>query len=62
MSRSYFGKDPSWFDWDDKREDMFKQGDWKVEFAALQEAIKEATGAPEQPKKADPKNQAVVAG
>lgn len=62
MSRSYFGKDPSWFDWDGKREDMFKQGDWKAEFAALQEAINEATRAPEQPKEADPKNQAAVAG
>ena len=62
MSRSYFGKDPSWFDWDGKREDMFKQGDWKAEFVALEEAIKEATGASEQPKKADPKNQAAVAG
>ena len=44
MSRSYFGKDPSWFDWDGKREDMFKKGDWKAEADALKAALMEATG------------------
>ena len=41
MSRSDFGKDPSWFDWDGKRDDMFAKGDWQAELAALHEAIKE---------------------
>ena len=44
MGRSYFGKDPSWFDWDGKREDMFAKGDWKAESKALLLAIKEAAG------------------
>lgn len=42
MSRSTFGNDPSWFNWDGKRDDMFKRGDWKAEYDALQAAIKEA--------------------
>jgi len=41
LSRSYFGKDPSLFDWNGKRDDMFAKGDWKAEFAALQEALAE---------------------
>jgi hypothetical protein len=64
ISRSYFGKDPSWFDWDGKRDDMFAKGDWKAEYAALQAAIKEAAGetnALTQPKPTNPATQAVPA-
>ena len=46
MSCSYFGKDPSWLDWDGKRDDMFAKGDWKSESQALLLAIKEAAGGP----------------
>ena len=61
MSRSYFGKDPSWFDWDGKREDMFKKGDWKAESEALLLAIKEAAGdAPAPSKPAQPTAQAIT--
>lgn len=56
LSRSYFGKDPSWLDWDGKRDDMFKKGDWKSELEALEQAIKEAMGEPEQAAK--PESQA----
>ena len=62
MSRSYFGKDPSWFDWDGKRDDMFAKGDWKAEFAALQEAIKEASSTPAATEKTKPNTQAIPAG
>jgi hypothetical protein len=41
LSRSYFGKDPSFFSWDGKRDDMFAKGDWAAEFKALQEALAE---------------------
>jgi hypothetical protein len=50
LSRSYFGQDPSWFDWDGKRDDMFTKGDWKAELEALQAAIKEGTQQPEPEK------------
>jgi hypothetical protein len=39
MSRSYFGRDPSWFDWDGRREDMFAKGDWRGELEALEQAL-----------------------
>lgn len=42
ISRSYFGKDPSMWDLNGKREDMFPKGDWPAEFAALKEAMKVA--------------------
>jgi hypothetical protein len=51
LSRSYFGQDPSWFDWDGKRDDMFAKGDWKAELEALQAAIKEG-GQQAEPEKA----------
>lgn len=56
ISRSYFGVDPSMWDWDGKRDDMFPKGDWPKEFAALQEAIKTAgkDDAPEPAKTAAP--------
>lgn len=61
MSRSYFGKDPSWFDWDGKREDMFKKGDWKSESQALLLALKEAAGdAPASSKSTQPTAQATT--
>lgn len=46
LSRSYFGRDPSFFDWDGKRDDMFARGDWTSEFKAFQQAI-ENGGKPE---------------
>ena len=47
LSRSYFGKDPSFFDWDGKRDDMFAKGDWGAEFKGLQNALAEGGKAPE---------------
>lgn len=47
LSRSYFGKDPSMFDWDGKRDDMFAKGDWKAESEALREALVEGGKEPE---------------
>ncbi|HVK93881.1 MAG TPA: T6SS effector BTH_I2691 family protein [Noviherbaspirillum sp.] len=45
ISRSYFGKDPGIF-FDGKRDDMFPKGNWKMEFEALQKAIR--NGAEEE--------------
>ena len=41
LGRSYFGRDPSFWDWDGKREDMFEEGDWKSELEGLQQALDE---------------------
>ena len=60
LSRSHFGRDPSIFDWDGKRDDMFVKGDWKAEFAAFQEALAVAgKEAPPKPSLVD-KVKAVV--
>ena len=60
LSRSHFGRDPSIFDWDGKRDDMFVKGDWKAEFAAFQEALAVAgKAAPPKPSLVD-KAKAVV--
>nr|WP_315202678.1 T6SS effector BTH_I2691 family protein [uncultured Albidiferax sp.] len=50
MSRSYFGKDPSWLDWDGKRDDMFTRGNWPSEYEALQKAIEEGGKEADAPK------------
>lgn len=61
MSRSYFGKDPSWFDWDGKRDDMFAKGDWKAEADALKAALREAGADSANDAAASPKNAQMVA-
>lgn len=45
LSRSYFGRDPSFWDWDGEREDMFAKGDWKAELEGLQQALDEGRGS-----------------
>lgn len=49
MSRSYFGKDPSWIGQDGQRGDMFAKGDWKGEYEALQKAIADGSQQPDVP-------------
>nr|WP_315189127.1 T6SS effector BTH_I2691 family protein [uncultured Albidiferax sp.] len=54
MSRSYFGQDPSWFDWDGQRDDMFAKGDWASEYAGLQAAMEEGGKEADAAKAATP--------
>jgi hypothetical protein len=54
LSRSYFGREPSFWDWDGKRDDMFAKGDWNAELAALKAALEESSKASESAKAAKP--------